>query len=243
MALVSLLAVTLWWCLRPVVDVQHRHLDVGDASREYRLVIPHSLRGKSNLPVVIALHGALDTIDEMAEYTQLDRLAAEKSFLLVYLQGRHLNWPPSIPEENPDIAVPDLLFFDSVCDELVETLGANRNRIYVVGVSQGGAMCNLLVTQRSERIAAAVCNCGWMPKPLDEQPVQTSHKCPMLFLVGSRDTQVPPATVQAASDVFERGQHPVTFRIIEGAPHGWNYRFGVNKIIWDFLSDKELASK
>lgn len=40
--------------------------------------------------------------------------------------------------------------------------------------------------------------------------------------------------------LFERGQHPVRFEIIEGAGHGWNRKFGVNNIVWDFLRDKRL---
>lgn len=239
----SLIAAALWWYWHTDVEVQHRTIQVGDSIREYRLVIPDSVRDKHDLPVVIALHGALDTTDEMAAYTGLDQLAAEHSFLLVYLQGRFLNWPPSIPEEKPDIAEPDLQLFDQVCDELIDTLGADRQRIYVVGVSQGGAMCNLLVTQRSERIAAAVCNCGWMPKPLDTQPLNTVHKSPMLFLVGSRDTQVPAKMVRVACDVFQRGQHPVRFQILEGAGHGWNQKFDVNNIVWEFLHDKRLGEQ
>ncbi|WP_197355989.1 alpha/beta hydrolase family esterase [Aureliella helgolandensis] len=242
-ALIASLATAYWLYPGVAVDVQHRQMEVAGLVREYRYVLPHAIAGKTGLPLVVALHGALDTTDEMAEYTQLDRLAAEKRFLLVYLQGRHLNWPPNIPEENPDVAAPDLLFFDALCNQLVESDGVDRNRIYVVGVSQGGAMCNLLVARRSERIAAAVCNCGWMPKPLDEQPLTTLHKCPMLFLVGSRDTQVPPAVVQAACDVFDRAQHPVVFQILEGAPHGWNFEFGVNQIVGEFLSDQQLPTQ
>jgi hypothetical protein len=40
--------------------------------------------------------GANDTVDEAAGYMGLDQLAADKGFLLVYLRGRILNWPPSI---------------------------------------------------------------------------------------------------------------------------------------------------
>lgn len=228
----------LSYATRLQADIQRRTIEIGGVFREYRLVIPYSARDKENLPLLIALHGALDTTDEMAHYTQLDILAAQEGCLLVYLQGRLLNWPPSIPEVNPDIAVPDLEFFDEICDQMVDRYHVDSNRIHLAGVSQGGGMCNLIVSQRSERLASAVCNCGWMPKPLDVAPLTTTNKCPMLFIVGSQDTQVPPEVVRTASRIFEAGGHPIEFRLLDGAGHGWNNNFGVNRILWNFVRDK-----
>ena len=135
---------------------------------------------------------------------------------------------------------PDLDFFDAMCDAMVAQYAADRSRIYVVGVSQGGGMCNLLVAMRSERIAAAVCNCGWMPNPLDAKPLHTPHKTPMLFLVGSLDERVPPRVVKQAHDIFAESGHPVEFRILEGLGHGWARESQINELIWRFLSQKKL---
>lgn len=212
-------------------------MTVEGVKRTYRLVRPDSILGKSKLPVVFALHGALDTTAEMAVYTDLDRLAVEKGFFLVYLQGRLLNWPPSIPEENPTYIDNDLRFFEAMCDEMVSKHQADPKRIYVVGVSQGGCMANLLTAKCSDRIAATVCCCGWMPRPLDVEPLNTKNKCPILFLVGAEDGQVPPAAVRKARDAFERDGHPVELRTIPGLGHGWP---PVNKEIWAFLETKRL---
>jgi polyhydroxybutyrate depolymerase len=225
---------------RTLAEVRHGAIRVGGLDREYRIVIPDSTRGRKDLPLLLALHGALDTTDEMAADTGLDQLAATHGFLLVYLQGRNNNWPPNIPPENPDHITPDLAFFDAICDAMVAQYAADRSRIYVVGVSQGGGMCNLLVATRSERIAAAVCNCGWMPKPLDVTPLRTPHKTPILFLVGSLDEQVPPRIVKQAHDVFAKAGHPVEIKILEGVGHGWAKGSGINELIWQFLSDKNL---
>lgn len=232
----------LYW--RPTwplpVTITHAALEVDGARREYRLAIPHSTQGKTNLPVVFALHGALDTVDEMATYTDLDRLAADKGFLLVYLQGRLLNWPPCIPEENPTYIDADLHFFEAAIDEMVRNHHADRKRVYVLGVSQGGAMANLITAKRSELIAATVCSCGWMPRPLDEQALDTKNKCPILFVVGSEDTQVPPAMVQKACDAFKKDGHPTEFRIIPGLGHGWPRDPKITAEIWAFLTVKQL---
>jgi polyhydroxybutyrate depolymerase len=234
-AIVGLCLTVVW---PPRVTITHGAIDVNNRRREYRLVIPRSAIGLTNLPVVFALHGANDTTDEMAAYTELDQLAAEKGFLLIYLQGRLLNWPPFIPPENPHILAPDLEFFAAMCDWVVSRHHADPRRIYLLGVSQGGAMANAVTAKCSERIAATVVGCGWMPEPLDVEPLDTRHKCPMLFLVGSQDRQVPPEAVRVGYDVFKRQGHWVQLRIIEGFGHGWPR--GENERVWEFLARQRL---
>jgi len=211
--------VTDVWSSRPAIV--HGAIDVNHQRREYRLVIPRSADGLASVPVLFALHGANDTTDEAAAYTGLDQLAVNEGFLLVYLQGRNFNWPPFIPPENPDLLTPDLEFFAAMCDWVVSRHHGDARRIYLLGVSQGGAMANAMTAKCSERIAATVVACGWMPEPLDVEPLNTRHKCPKLFVVGSRDRQVPPESVRVGYDVFAREGHPVEFRMIEGFGHGW----------------------
>lgn len=213
--------------------VLHEKIQVGLDQREYRLTIPKA-RGKELSPVVIVLHGALDTVEETAIHSGLDVLSAE-GCLVAYLQGLHMNWPPFIPASNPNLAQPDIEFFHSVCNHLVQEEKADPDRIYLVGVSQGGGMANLLVANCSELIAAAVCNCGWLPKPLDEAPLSTEYPCPMLFISGAEDAQVPPEMVRSAMRAFEDAGHPCTFLSLPGKGHGWN---NTAVPIWAFLQDK-----
>lgn len=236
-----LIGLGIWWIWSsqaPKVTVEAREIKVGDATRKFRLVKPVSADTKAKLPLMIALHGAMDTTEEMGEYSQLDRLAGEKHVVVAYLEGRLHNWPPRITEESPDIFEPDIQFFDTVCDQLIRE-GVDGTRVYVVGVSQGGCMANMLVLKRSQRIAAAVINCGWMPKPLDVVPPNTEHKCPLLFVVGSEDMQVNPEVVRVGYEMFNMASHPVRFEVIRGAGHGWNAAYGVNELMWSFLQNKD----
>jgi polyhydroxybutyrate depolymerase len=241
-AAMLLLAVLVFWNRsNGSAIIEHRSMTVDGMDRSYRLVLPTQATSSSLRPLVIALHGALDTTDEMSMYTGLDRLAMTEDFVLVYPQGRLLNWPPSIPDENPGFVEPDLAFIDQLCDWMVESQSVDPKRIYMVGVSQGGGMCNLMVAKRSERFAAAVCNCGWLPDPLGKSPLNTKNKCPMLFIVGSEDRQVSPDVVRAAHDAFEADGHPTTFHLIPGFGHGWDKRHGLNELIWQFLSKHDLS--
>lgn len=226
------------WAWRPQATIVHGSVVVDGERREYRLVAPRAIDGLRDVPVVFILHGAIDTVDEAASYTQLDRLAIEKGFLLVYLQGRMLSWPPFIPPGNPGVYEPDVRFFNEMCDFVAREHAVDPRRIYLLGVSQGGAAANALTAMCSERIAATVVGCGWLPDPLGETPLQTANKCPMLFLVGDRDRQVPPAMVREGFDAFQQAGHPVEFRVIKDFPHGWPR--GENERVWEFLQGKRL---
>jgi poly(3-hydroxybutyrate) depolymerase len=220
--------------------IEHRTIVVDGVERSYRLVIPDEELTGTRRPLLVALHGALDTTDEMAAYTQLDRLAVEKNFLLVYPQGENLNWHPMIPIDNPEVAAADILFIDLLCDDLTQTLDGDPKRIYVAGVSMGGAMCTLLLTHLSERFAGAVCNCGWLPDPLGKEPLNTKNKCPILFYTGAEDRQVSSQQVQDAREAFEKAGHPTQLKTIQGFGHGWAVKHGINEEIWSFLSPYHL---
>ena len=156
-----------------------------------------------------------------------------------HLEGRSQSWPPFIPEDNPDFAQLDIDFFQQICDFAVEHHSADVNRIYLVGVSQGGGMANLLTAECSDRIAATVCNCGWLPDPLGASTLETPNKCPMLFIVGAEDKQVPPNTVRKAHDAFQQSGHPCEWQVLPRKGHGWN---DVNELVWKFLRDQRRQS-
>jgi predicted esterase len=107
-------------------------------------------------------------------------------------------------------------------------------------MSQGAAFVNLLVAKRSEKIAAAASHSGWLPNPLDSEGMHARRKCPILFITGSQDQQVPPATVRKAYDCFRREGHPVRFELIDGLGHRWALEHDINTTIWRFLSQHRL---
>ncbi len=228
---------------RPATVLPAESLTIRGEVRQYRLVIPRWREGRMPTPVLFVFHGAIDTTEQAAEYTKLDRLASSQGVYVVYPQGRFLNWPPSIPPENPECIEPDLAFFDALCRELAHRYPVDMKRVYVTGMSQGAAFVNLLVAKRSEKIAAAASHSGWLPDPLGDGPLHTRRKCPLLFIAGSEDRQVPPAAVREAYDCFRREGHPVEFLIIEGLGHHWALEHDINPKIWRFLSPHRLSER
>ncbi len=237
-----------WFGYRQIVDLpiavlRAQTIVVNGEERTYRLVVPDSIDALSPIPLLVALHGAGDTTEQMAEHTDLDRLAARHGFCLLYLQGRYDSWPPHVPEKHPEVVDWDVAFFDAACDDVASRYPIDRRRIYVTGMSQGAGFVHLLVARRSEAIAAAASHSGWLPDPLGETGVDTKHKCPMLFIAGADDRQVSPESVGKARACFAAAGHPTEFLQLEGVGHRWAKDRGINETIWRFLSGNALPDR
>jgi polyhydroxybutyrate depolymerase len=224
----------------PITVLANQTISVSGVERTYRLVLPNKLPLSSRVPLLVVLHGALDTVEQAAEYTDLDRLAAQHDLCLLYLQGWNDSWPPFIPEKHPEVVDRDIAFFDAACNRIESNYPIDPRRVYITGMSQGAAFLHVIVARRSERIAAAASHSGWLPDPLGETGVDTTHKCPVLFIVGKNDTQVSPESVAKAHDCFADAGHPTTMLQLEGVGHRWAKDRGINETIWQFLSDHEL---
>ncbi|MBN2021972.1 MAG: dienelactone hydrolase family protein [Pirellulales bacterium] len=211
-------------------------IEVDGVRREYRLVIPDALDGQTPAPVVFAFHGAHETPEEMARNSQLDWLAAARGFYLVYPMGCRQSWPASMPDDDPEHVERDLRFFDALYNRLTQQLPIDKRRVHPVGLSQGAVFVELLVEERSELLAAAVSHSGWLPGPLSRRELNTKHKCPIMFIAGSDDRQVPPADVKKAADFFRHEGHPVELLVLDGLDHRWAGDFDINIRIWRFLS-------
>ncbi len=77
----------MWYSRSPNVQVEMREMKVDELVRKFRVVKPHLASTGQKPPLVIALHGAQDTTEQMAETTQLDKLCASQGFVLVYLEA------------------------------------------------------------------------------------------------------------------------------------------------------------
>jgi len=160
------------------ITVLDSSMAVDGEHREYRLVTPDAVQGLDLIPVVFALHGALDSTSQMANTRTWTTLPSRMAFAGVssrassQLAALHSTGQPSC-------VVPDLRFFEAMREEMVSKHHADPRRVYVVGVSQGGAMANVLTAKCSRLIAATVCCCGWLPEPLGprafEHAMQMSH--------------------------------------------------------------------
>jgi polyhydroxybutyrate depolymerase len=129
--------------------------------RTYCVHVPAAPR--AGLPVVLLLHGYTSSGESQARYFDLDSAVDRRGFILVKPNGtpdpaghRYWNAGRHLSPKAPD----DLAYLTAVLQDVVTAFGADANRIFVVGHSNGAFMANRLACERSDRIAAMVSLAG-----------------------------------------------------------------------------------
>jgi polyhydroxybutyrate depolymerase len=129
--------------------------------RAYCVHVPSAPR--AGLPVVLLLHGYTSSGESQARYFDLDSSVDRRAFILVKPNGkpdaaghRYWNAGRQLSPKAPD----DLAYLTAVLKDVVTAFGADGNRIFVVGHSNGAFMANRLACERSDRIAAIVSLAG-----------------------------------------------------------------------------------
>jgi len=193
-----------------------------------RVVVPSSLA--EHAPLVIAYHGVGDTPEAMAGYSQLDQLAAEQRFVLVYPHAQGKLW--QVPRANAPSqdTSRDLQRFDKIVQKMKQQYAIDLDRVYVVGMSQGGTFVQFLVTQRPKQIAAAVAHSGASSEATDSARGQ-----PPLLLIAGHEDPVHDAVQAAASDYQSAGSAS-EFISVSGLGHQWSPSH--NDAIWEFLKER-----
>jgi polyhydroxybutyrate depolymerase len=141
--------------------IERGSLEHGGRTRTWIAYLPAKLPPHPAL--VLALHPSMGTGEQVrASYGyDFDLLADRQGFLAVYPQGYEGHWndckkkgPFAAKRENVD----DIGFLHALVDRLVKDHGADRARVYVTGVSNGGAMTLRLALQTPDfaRAYAAV---------------------------------------------------------------------------------------
>lgn len=232
--IVSIIAIFIVW-LRPIAaDIRpSEQLTVDGTTRNYRIVIPHTLPHPT--PIVFAFHGTGDSPENMASYSCLDQLASRNGFILVYPAARNGMWATT--DASPDTldANPDVRFFDQLLDHLSGRYDIDRDQVYAIGMSNGGTFAQLLASARSNEIAAVVTHSG--PKPVDLN--SADRRFPIMLLVGADDSAS--SSMQSDADQYRTNGHVVKFISVPHLAHEWSTRY--NSEIWDFLSQNPLDRK
>lgn len=158
----------------------------GPFGRTYRLFVPSAAeQGVAPRPLVIALHGGVATARIFAEQTGLSEVAEENDFFVLYPNGigvfsafRHWNagWCCATAAKN---GVDDVAYVGRVLEQVASAWPVDRERIFVVGYSNGGMLAHKLALDwGAERVAGLAVFAGPVgplgtSAPTAETPIRT----------------------------------------------------------------------
>jgi len=140
------------------------HAYTGSAgSRRYKLFVPSVYDGQP-LPLVVMLHGCKQTPDDFATGTRMNILAEERGCFVAYpAQSQNANiskcwnWFKA-SDQGRDHGEPAIIA--GLVRELLLTYGLDQERVYVAGLSAGGAMAVILGKTYPDMFAAVGVHSG-----------------------------------------------------------------------------------
>src|SRR5208337_1324481 len=133
-------------------------------SRDFKLWVPASSEKGHASPLILVLHGCTHDAKDMEEISGMNKLAESNRFLVAYPeQSRLANlmkcWNWFLPKHQArDAGEPSILA--AVVEQVCSTHHVNCDRIYLVGVSAGGAMASILAATYPELFAAVAVFAG-----------------------------------------------------------------------------------
>ena len=221
-------------------------------TRAYKLYVPSGYVGQE-VPLVVMLHGCTQNPDDFATGTHMNALAEEHTFLVAYpAQGQNANmskcwnWFQAADQQRGQ-GEPSLIA--GITCEVVGEYNVDPGRVYLTGMSAGGAMAAILGAAYPDLYAAVGVHSGLAPGaaqdlssaftamqrggPADVRRDTPAGKpaptVPAIVFHGDRDTTVHPrnadhllAHYQAAEGRNGKPASPVTVRKGQ-VPDGFAY--------------------
>jgi len=135
-------------------------------TRPFKLFVPEGFDGEA-LPLVVMLHGCTQNPDDFAAGTRMNAIAQEQGFFVLYpAQAPRSNsqkcWNWFSPQhQQRGSGEPALLA--GMTRHILQTHGVDRDRVYVAGLSAGGAMAAILGRESPDVFAAAGVHSGVVP--------------------------------------------------------------------------------
>lgn len=147
-------------------EARHGALAHGGHERTYRYWLPPDSFVPPH-PLVISLHGRFGTGDAQQRLTDSARLAA-RGAIVVAPDGIDRSWNDARGEGPAARAgIDDVAFVGALVDELAGRHGADPERVFVMGMSNGGFLALTLACRAAERVKAVAAVTAQLSRPLE----------------------------------------------------------------------------
>lgn len=195
-------------------------------------------------PLLVLLHGCRQDPADLAAGTGANLLADRRGFAVVYPQQtiqhnsrRCWNWfrPGDQTRGSGEPAI-----ISAIVDRIATAVGSDRRRVYVAGMSAGGAMASVLATTYPDRFAAVGVHSGVafglaadpraalaVMRDVDPQPSRPEARA-ALAVMGDGARPVPTVVVHGSADrtvVAANGERVTRqWMLVNGLASGGSYR-------------------
>lgn len=189
-------------------------------SRDYKLYIPSSYRG-GPASLLVMLHGCTQDPDDFARGTQMNVLAEDAGCLVVYpAQSKQANpslcwnWFDAVNQQRGQ-GEPSIIA--GITREVMARYAVAPDKVFVAGLSAGGAMATIMGTLYPDLYAAVGVHSGLPFASADDLPsalaamkgdFRRSHApgrtLPIIVFHGDKDTTVHPAN---GEELIAQGTH------------------------------------
>lgn len=186
-------------------------------SMHYKIFIPAAV-GAAAPPLIVMLHGCTQSPDDFARGTRMNALAQEHGYVVAYPAqaksknaSKCWNWFRSRDQQRGQ-GEPAVLA--ALTRYLVKAHGIDERRVYVAGLSAGGAMAAVLAGTYPDVYAAIGVHSGL--------PFGVAHDLPSAFAAmrqgaGKPTAGVPPARLEPVPAIVFHGDRDMTVDPCNGA--------------------------
>jgi polyhydroxybutyrate depolymerase len=164
-------------------------ITVDNRVRQYMIHLPPSFNSLRKLPVIFAFHGGGGEYKKTIRYYNLNGLADDNGFIVVYPNAVNKAWSMhgvSSRVKNIENGVDDVKFISVLLDNLIADYKVDSKRVFCTGISRGGIFSLFLAWQLSDRITAIAPVCASIPQAIADE-YSFKHPTPVLLINGTED--------------------------------------------------------
>jgi poly(hydroxyalkanoate) depolymerase family esterase len=187
-------------------------------SLTYTGYVPSTYKAGTATPLVVSLHGCTETADVFRQLTRWDQLAEAKGFIVVFPEqsksNNNMNCWNFFQQAHMERDKGEPSLIAGITQWVQQHYTVDPKRIYVDGLSAGGAMSSVMAATYPDLYAAAGIGSGCEyaataacagyksadPAQAAQQAYQAmgqhARRMPLILFEGDQDTTVPPVNAQ-----------------------------------------------